>query len=193
MERVKGHIVIKSYPAKSVTTLALKNHINQLTLRDKKPALILLDYVDLLKSSKSYDQKRLEEEAACEEFRTLLQELNLPGWTVTQSNREGMDAEVLTLKHVAECFGKAMIADFFMTMVRIKENMPKTIGNFFVAKSRLGPDGIKLNIMVTTGMSKFEILTPDQLPEGCEMKEVDMQEVLKKRFRDFQQQDGNLS
>lgn len=192
MEKAKGHIVIKSFPARSVTTLGLKNHINQLTLRDKKPDVIIVDYVDILKSSKNYDQKRLEEEAACEELRTLAQELNLPVWTVTQGNREGMDVEVLTLKHVAECFGKAMIADFFLTMVRKKENTPKTVGNFFVAKSRLGPDGIKLNILATTGISKFEIVTEDQLPEGSDAKEFSAMDILKQRFKALQQE-GKLS
>ena len=186
LEMVKGHIVIKAFPAKSITALAIKNHINQLTLRDKRPHLVIVDSGDLMRSSRSFDQKRLEEEACYEELRALAQELCIPVWSSTQSNREGLDVEVLTLKHVSECYGKAMIADFFLTMVRKKDNTHNTLGNFYVAKSRLGADGIKFNILVNTALSKFEILTDEQVPEGSAISELNAHDLLKKRFREMQ-------
>jgi replicative DNA helicase len=188
LERIKGQLVIKAFPAKSITALGIKNHVNQLTLRDKRPQLIIVDYVDILKSSKHYDQKRLEEESACEELRALAQELGLPIWTASQSNRDGLDQEVLTLKHVAECFGKAMISDFFLTMCRKKDNSNSTLGNFYIAKSRLGIDGMKFNILVDTSLSKFEILDEKDIPEGSDIQELDAHELLKKRFRDLQKE-----
>jgi replicative DNA helicase len=190
-ENIKGSIIIKSFPAKSITTLAIKNHINQLTLRDKRPHLIIIDSGDLLKSSRSYDQKRLEEESCYEEMRALAQELQLPIWSTCQSNREGLDVEVLTLKHVAESFGKAQISDFFLTMVRQKDNTHNSLGNFYVAKSRLGPDGMKFNILVNTALSKFEILEDKDIPAGSRMEELDAHELLRKRFRDMQK-DGKI-
>jgi replicative DNA helicase len=183
LEEVKGQLVIKSYPAKTITTLAIKNHVNQLVLRDKKPDLIIVDYGDLLRSTRQAKDKRLEEEAVYEELRALAQELDLPVWTATQANREGLDAEVLTLKHVAECYGKAMISDFFLTMTRKKENEFITFGNFFVAKSRLGPDGIKLPIAVTTALSKIEVIPESELQAS---EELTGEELLKQKFREFQ-------
>jgi hypothetical protein len=182
IKEIKGQLIIKSYPAKTVTTLAIKNHVNQLILRDKKPDLIIVDYGDLMKSTKHYEQKRLEEEAAYEDLRALAQELDLPVWTATQANREGLDVDVLTLKHVAECYGKAMISDLFLTMTRKKENSFVTFGNFFVAKNRLGPDGIKLPIAVTTALSKIEVLPPELHDD----EELSGEELLKKKFREFQ-------
>lgn len=191
IKEIKGKIIIKAYPAKSITALGIKNHVSQLILRDMKPDILLVDSGDLMKSSRSYDQKRLEEETVYEELRSLSQELKIPIWTVTQSNREGLDLDVITLKNVSECIGKAFIADFFLTMTRKKENNFTTVGNFFVAKSRLGPDGIKYPILVTTGLSKIEVLDPNSI-EVVDEKELDGNEVLKNRLRKFMQE-GSLS
>lgn len=189
IENLKGKVVIKSYPVKSVTTIGIKNHINRLTLQDKRPDVIIIDYGDLLKSTKNYDQKRLEEEAAYEDLRALAQELDLPVWTATQTNREGLDADVLTLKHVAECFGKAMISDFFLTMTRKKENTFKTVGNFYIAKSRLGADGIKFPILMATALSKIEVLSPDALEDG-DSEVYSVHSRLKKKFQVYQKNGG---
>lgn len=183
---IKGKIVIKSFPIKRATVMTLKNHFNQLVIRDMKPDVMMVDYGDIMKSIKNYDQKRLEEEAIFEELRSLAQELGIPIWTATQSNREGMDVEVLTLKHVAECFGKAMIADFFMTMTRKKESGDSSIGNFFIAKSRLGHDGLKFPMMINTALSRIDLIDPEDL-EDDGGEEVGTIEVLKKQYQKFNQ------
>lgn len=186
---LKGQIVIKPYPGKSVTTVTLKNHVRQLTLHGKKPDLVIVDYGDLLKSKKNYDQKRLEEESAYEDLKALAIELNVPIWTATQTNREGLEVEVVTLKYVAECFGKAMISDFFLTLNRKKENSITTVGNFFVAKNRLGADGIKFPVLVNTGLSKLEIVDPSEVEDG-EKESLNGYELLKKRFKDYKESGG---
>lgn len=185
VESIKGKLVIKSYPTKSVTTMAIKNHLYQLALRDMKPDILIVDYGDLMRSQHRYEQKRLEEESVYEDLRGLSQELGLPIWTATQTNREGSDAEVVTLKHVSECFGKAMISDLFITMARKKENSSKTIGNFFIAKNRMGPDGIKFPILVNTATSRIDVMSPEEIDE----EEASPHNHLKKKFREFQKED----
>jgi replicative DNA helicase len=183
-ERTKGKLVIKSYPTKAATVQTLKNHFNNLKLRGIEPDLVLIDYADLLKSKENYDSKRLNEEAIYEELRAWAMEAKLPIWTVTQINREGMDAEVLTLKYIAECFAKAMIVDLFITMNRKKDSPTPEIGNMFIAKNRLGVDGIKLPMLINTSMSKIEILAQEFTNEGDEV-ESDGMEKLRKKYKSF--------
>ena len=151
-------------------------------MKDMKPDIIIVDYGDLMRSGKSYKDKRFEEEAIFEELRTLAGELQVPVVTATQTNRASLDEELITLKHVAECFQKAMISDVFLTIMRRKQNTVETPGNFFLAKNRLGPDGMKFNIMVNTSISKFRIITPEDLDEN----DADPQGRLRQRFQDFQ-------
>jgi hypothetical protein len=193
IESIPGKLIVKSYPMKSVTVLTLKSHLHKLMLTDMKPDLIIVDYGDLMRSQHHYDTKRLEEESAYEDLSALAKELNIPIWTATQTNREGIDAEVITLKHIAECFGKAMISDFFLTMQRGNDSTYSNVGNFFVAKSRLGPDGIKYPIVVNTSLSKIEILSSDTLDTNFDSglsSEEELRRRLKESFDKFQKKGG---
>jgi replicative DNA helicase len=183
-ERTKGKLVIKSYPTKAATVQTLKNHLNNLKLRGIEPDLVLIDYADLLKCKENYDSKRLNEEAIYEELRSWAMEAKLPIWTVTQINREGMDIEVLTLKYIAECFAKAMIVDLFITMNRKKDSPTPEIGNMFIAKNRLGVDGIKLPMLINTAISRIEVLSQEFAGEGDDTDNNGM-ERLRKKYKTF--------
>ncbi len=95
-----------------------------------------------------------------------------------------MDAEVLTLKYIAECFAKAMIVDLFITMNRKKDSPTPEIGNMFIAKNRLGVDGIKLPMLINTSMSKIEILPQEFTNEGDDV-ETDGMEKLRQKYKSF--------
>lgn len=180
---LKGKLMIKEYPTKSITSLGIKNHINNLRLRNFDTDIVLIDYADLMRSRHKYDQKRIEEESIYEELRGLSNELGIPFWTVTQTNRAGMDADVIMLTHIAECINKSWIADLFLTMNRNKENSPTTFGNFHLAKSRLGPDGIVFPIMVNTSTSNIKVLDPDSMEEGMS-REEQLQVLYKKHKKE---------
>lgn len=184
LKKIQGAIIIKSYPTKTATTLTLKNHIHKMAIMDIKPDIILVDYGDLMRSSKKYNERRHEEECVFEELRTLATELEVPIWTATQTNREALDADVVTLKHVSESFGKAKVCDFFMTIARKKEHVYKTTGNFFVAKSRLGDDGLKFPIIMDTSLSKTEI------QEFDEEEETDQLERVREKFKELKKSDN---
>lgn len=183
-EDVKGKIVIKSYPTKSVGVQALKNHYATLVLRGLKPEVVIVDYGDLLKSRENYEAKRLNEEAVYEELRGWAMEINTPIWTVTQINREGMDVEVITLKYISECIAKAFIADLFLTMNRKKDSPQPELGNIFFAKNRLGPDGIKLPMLINTAISKIQVLAPEFNDDQDSNEDAAFK--LKEKFKNFQ-------
>ncbi len=169
VKEVPGKIIIKSYPTKTATVATIRNHLHKLQLKDIRPDIIIIDYADLMRSRNSYEQRRMEEESVYEELRALAMELDLPVWTATQSNRGGLDAEVITLKDIAECFAKAMICDLFVTMNRKKDGSDYTnFGNFFVAKNRMGRDGVKFPMLIHTGKSKIEVLPPDIVDDSEE-------------------------
>jgi len=163
MKKVKGNLVIKSYPTKSASTLTIKNHLHKLAMRDIRPNLIIVDYGDLMRSTKSYKDKRFEEERCFEDLRGLGGEFNFPVWTATQTNRSGIDEDIITLKHVAECFAKAQISDLFITVNRKKDGYKPTLGKMFIAKSRVGPDGIIFPVLINTSLSRLDVRSPDDI------------------------------
>lgn len=184
----KGTLIIKSYPAGTASVLTLKNHYNHLLLRGIKPDFIIIDYAELLKSSFDADAKRFSIEAIFRELVAWAQEIMLPIWTAAQLNRAGMDVEVVTHKHLHECFAIAQIVHLFVTMSRDKTGPTPEIGNVFIAKSKVSSDGVKFPMMINTGVSRIELLPPGSdddsgSEEGAEGNEMAR---LRQKFKDFQ-------
>ena len=55
-----GRLIIKEYPTGSCTVQMIRNHIEKLTLKNFTPSLIIIDYADIMRSSKRYDSLRHE-------------------------------------------------------------------------------------------------------------------------------------
>ena len=53
-----------------------------------KPGLIIIDYADIMRSTRQYDSLRHELKLIYEELRNLAMELGIPVWTASQANRE---------------------------------------------------------------------------------------------------------
>jgi replicative DNA helicase len=136
-----GRLIIKEYPIKTATINTIKFHIGRLRSSGFNPGAIIIDYADLMRSRRQYDQRRFELEAIYEDCRSLAQELKLPIWTATQSNRGGFGEEIITLDKVGEAIGKAQVADVFVSISRTLEEKEKGLGKFFIAKNRFGVDG----------------------------------------------------
>jgi hypothetical protein len=167
IKKAAGKIIVKSYPTKSASVLTFKNHIQKLKLKDIIPDVILVDYGDLMRSKKEYRDKRFELESVFEDLRSLAMELNVPIWTATQTNRDGIDVEIVTLKYVGESFAKCQISDLIITLNREKTGGVITFGNMHVGKSRLGPDGVTFPVSVNTSLSRIEVI-PGELHEASE-------------------------
>ena len=71
--------------------------------------MIIVDYGDLIKPESSRkDEKRHQLETIYEELRGLAQESECPIWTASQTNRSGLNAEVITMESISEALINAL-------------------------------------------------------------------------------------
>lgn len=182
-----GRLIIKEYPTGSATVMMVRNHIEKLQLKGFKPDVILVDYADIMKSSKSYDALRHELKLVYEELRNLAMELELPIWTASQANRESAQSDVIGLENMSEAYGKAMVADVVVSLSRKASEKATGFGRLFIAKNRAGKDGIVFPISIDTATSMFDILdeTALTLGEVASQKKSDMQDILSKKLREI--------
>jgi len=160
-EKIKdldGRLIVKEYPTKSATTGTIKNHLNKLVKRGIEPDMIIVDYADLLKPMVVRKEKRNELESIYEELRALSTEFGCPIWTASQTNRSGLNAEVITMEQISEAFNKCFVADFIFSVSRTVEDKQNNTGKIFVAKNRNGPDGMIYNIFMDTSNVKIRVL-----------------------------------
>lgn len=155
---IKGHLIIKEYPTKSASTQTLKSHIERLRKRGINPDMIIVDYADLLKPVKAYGEKRHDLEGIYEELRSIAQTYECPVWTCSQTNRGGLNAEVITMESISEAFNKCFVADFIFSLSRTAQDKQANTGRFFIAKNRNGPDGLVFPIFMDTSNVSIKAL-----------------------------------
>ena len=120
--------------------------------------MILVDYGDLLKPVTVTREKRHDLESIYEELRGIAQEVECPVWTASQTNRTGLNAEVITMESISEAFNKCFVADFIFTISRTIEDKVNNEGRAFIAKNRNGPDGLVFPIFMDTKNVKIKVL-----------------------------------
>jgi len=184
---VEGELIIKEYPTKSASIGTLRSHLEKLKKSDRKIDVILVDYADLLKTTSRYREKREELESIYEGLRALSQEFDCPVWTASQTNRSGLNAEVITMESISEAFNKCFVADFIFSVSRTIEDKKVNGGRIFVAKNRNGPDGIIFPIFMDTSKVKIEVLeqTNDTIQELNLKAAKKERESLKESYKKF--------
>mgnify|MGYP001189270872 FL=1 len=181
-----GGLIIKEYATRTASVSTLRNHIEKLKLRGFVPSMVIIDYADIMRSSKSYDSIRHELMLIYEELRQLSQDFNLPIWTASQSNRSGSGADVVGLENMSEAYGKAMVADCVITLARKPEEKASGFARLFVAKNRAGRDGLIFPIKIDTATSRFTQLTDE------EAEEYAPKQRLKEAWNDFRKEKKDM-
>jgi replicative DNA helicase len=179
-----GRLIIKEYPTGSASSITIRNHVEKLMLKGFTPSVIVIDYADIMKSTKSYDSLRHELKLVYEELRNLAMELNIPIWTASQANRESAKSDIVGLENMSEAYGKAMVADLVISISRKATEKAGNSGRLFVAKNRAGKDGIVFPIHIDTAMSRFKILDENALTldEAVKQTNSDMKDLLKQKW-----------
>ena len=160
IKEVPGSLIVKSYPTKFAKTVTLDRHLEKLVSRGVEVGMIIVDYADLLKPSTSYKDKRHDLESIYESLRGLAQKYQCPLWTASQTNRSGVNAEIVTMEAISEAFNKCFVADFIFSLSRTIEDRSNNTGRLYVAKNRNGADGIIFPVFMDTSNVKIRVLEP---------------------------------
>lgn len=184
---LEGQLIVKEYPTKSASPNTIRNHLERLLQRDIKPDMIIVDYADLLKPNVVRKEKRHELETIYEDLRGIAQEMKCPCYTASQTNRSGLNAEVITMEAISEAFNKCFVADFIFSVSRTVQDKNTNGGRMFIAKNRNGPDGLIYPIFMDTSCVKIKVLPSDGTTlEQSMIKTASAQkEELQKKYREF--------
>ena len=188
---ISGKLIVKEYPTKSAGVETLRNHLDKLQQQEISVDMIIVDYGDLLRSNSKNDEKRHQLESIYEELRGLAQENTCPVWTASQTNRSGLNAEVITMEAISEAFNKCFVADFIFSISRTIQHKNSNGGRVFIAKNRNGPDGIVYPIFMDTANVKIDVLPQIETFEEIKKSEVKKQEqTLQEKYKNYRKNRG---
>jgi len=155
---IDGTLIVKEYPTKTATTNTIRAHLQKLKQQDIVQDMIIVDYADLLKTLSARSEKREELESIYEELRAIMMENQVVGWTASQTNRTGLQAEIITMQSISEAFNKCFVADLIFSVSRTADDKQTNGGRVYIAKNRNGPDGLVYNIFMDTANIDIKIL-----------------------------------
>jgi replicative DNA helicase len=188
---IPGQLIIKEYPTKSASTRTILTHLEKLKQKGINPDMIIVDYADLLKPTASgFKTQELRHSLGntYEELRAIGQVWDIPVWTASQTNRSGLNAEVITMEAISEAFSKCFVADFICSISRTVEDKTENKGRMFVAKNRNGVDGIVYPMEIDTSRVHMRVLPPDEHStiDAVVMKtKQEQDEHLRKKYKKF--------
>jgi replicative DNA helicase len=158
IKAIPGRVRIKYYPPQFASAKTISAHIEKIRATGFKPALIIIDYADLLKSgNRGGDGLYAELGGIYEELRGLSGEAGIPVWTATQTNRAAIEHEIIGADSVGDSYKKVQTADFIMSVSRKSKDKLNNTARVHVMKNRFGMDGITFPTKMDTNKGIIEV------------------------------------
>jgi RecA/RadA recombinase len=189
IKEIPGRLIVKEYPTKTASTQTIKSHLEKLRTQDINVDMVIVDYGDLLRPTAVRKEKRIELESIYEELRGMAQTYECPVWTASQTNRSGLNAEVITMEAISEAFNKCFVSDFIFTVSRTVVDKNNNSGRAFIAKNRNGPDGLIFPIEMDTSMVKINVLSQNEndITAIFASTAKEQEESLKEKYKKFRE------
>ena len=186
IQDIEGSLVVKEYPTKTASTNTIRMHLERLRNRGINVGTIIVDYGDLLRPTRQRKEKRTELESIYEELRALAQQFECPLWTASQTNRSGLNAEVITMESISEAFNKCFVADFIFSISRTVEDKNTNMGRIYIAKNRNGPDGLVFPLFMDTSVVEIKVLQQtEEIQQAAYGSTKGTLEDLRQRYKNF--------
>ena len=190
--QLPGKLVVKEYSPGKASISTLESHVQKCVDQGFKPDLIIIDYVDLLRSKKNNRERKDEIDDIYLSTKGLARELKVPVWSVSQVNRAGAKDDIIEGDKAAGSYDKIMITDVAISLSRKKEDKVKGTGRFHIMKNRYGMDGLTFGAKIDTSTGHMEIFDnydddPDQYTPSKPVNEFSAinnldRDVLQQRF-----------
>ena len=154
---LQGQLIIKEYPTGKASISTIESHVKKCIDLDFKPDLVIIDYVDLLRSKKNNRERKDEIDDIYISTKGLARELNLPIWSVSQVNRAGAKDDIIEGDKAAGSYDKMMVTDVAISLSRKRQDKVNGTGRFHIMKNRYGMDGMTYSVKVDTSTGHFEV------------------------------------
>jgi replicative DNA helicase len=157
IDSIKGKLIIKEFAMGKASPSTIESHIQKCRDLGTAPDLIIIDYIDLLKSkTRSIDPKdAIDDIYTC--IKGMARELKVPVWSASQVNRMGAKDDIIEGDKAAGSYNKMMISDFAMSLSRKRQDKINGTGRVHIQKNRFGSDGMTYAAQINTSNGDIKI------------------------------------
>jgi replicative DNA helicase len=138
----KGKLTIKKFSQEDTTMKTIRNWIvNYQKKHGFKYDIIVLDYLDCVDSHKKVNDRNEAELIVIKSFEAMASDFNIPCWTAIQTNRTGIDAELVEAHQTGGNIKRTQKAHFFMSVAKTPDQKEAHLANIRIIKARFAHDG----------------------------------------------------
>jgi len=154
----KGRIMLKKFPSDGTSMQKVRQFLRQERAKGFKPDLILLDYIDCIVPTKSFQNTWDAEGDIMRSFETLLVDFDVAGWTAVQGNRSSIKAEVVESDQMGGSIKRGQIGHFIVSIAKTLDQKEDGTATLAILKSRFGKDGIIFyDIIFNNGTMQIDV------------------------------------
>lgn len=157
----KTNLRMKEFPTGSASVYDIEAHIDELELYyDFKPDVVIVDYGDIMKSTRNTKSTYEEQGWIFRELRALAIKKNIVIVTATQSRRDalkedGGTKDIVGMDQVADSMEKNRILDLLFSVQQTREEKDEGKINLWIAKNRNGESNKKMEFLINYRVMKI--------------------------------------
>jgi hypothetical protein len=165
MTKLPGKLIIKGFAPGKATISTIESHIQKCEDLGTKIDMVIIDYVDLLRSKKTNRERKDEIDDIYTSTKGLARELDIPVWSASQVNRQGAQDEIIEGHKAAGSYDKMMITDFCASISRRAKEKQTGVGRFHIMKNRYGMDGLTYGAYINIAIGQFDLVSESEFED----------------------------
>ena len=122
----------------SIARITIRAYLDNLKLAGHSFDVLIVDYLNLVKSSIKSDNMFIDGLDVSEKLRAISYEFKVPVISAIQTNREGMNNAEVGMENISQSSGIAFTADFLLSLFRTEEDRMHGMIMGRILKNRLG-------------------------------------------------------
>lgn len=189
VSKLKGKLIIKDFAMGKASLNTIKAHLQKVEDNEFTPDLVIIDYVDLLKSGRSSTERKREIDDIYTGTKGLARELKIPIWSVSQVNRMGAQDKIIEGDKAAGSYDKIMITDIALSLSRRKEDKVNGTGRFHFMKNRYGMDGMTFSVNADTSTGHFVVSDYTDLDDDNSYIPLEITNNIQEKIKSLQPKD----
>jgi replicative DNA helicase len=168
----KNFLKLVKYPSGVLTISDIRNKIRKLESEGYKIDLLVLDYIDCIRSEGTMNGEEWKGEGSImRSLESMTDDFNIAIWTATQGNRESMKSEVVTSDQMGGNIKKAQIGHVVISIAKTLEQKENNLATVTLLKSRIGKDGVVFgNCLFNNELLEIDTDTQNTLLGYAEVK-----------------------
>jgi replicative DNA helicase len=145
---------LKEFPTSMASVLDIEAHLDNLkTFHNFEPDMLIIDYGDIMKSTRNTKNTYEEQGWIFRELRGLAIKRNVVVLTATQTTRDSLSsdggtAEIIGMDKAADSMEKNRILDVLFSITQSMKDKDEGVINLWVAKNRNGQSSKFLEFMI---------------------------------------------